>query len=80
MKDFKGIISDVGGPTANMYGYECVKKKILELVLKIKRCVDAHRLCRTMKVDHSRNIQLLKDIRAVPGIKKHLWLQGLDMI
>ncbi len=51
LKDFKGIISDVGGPTANMYGYEC-------------------KLCRTMKVDHSRNIKLLKDIRAIPKVKK----------
>lgn len=77
MKDFKGIISDVGGPTANMYGYECVKKMNLGTCVENKRCVDAHRLCRTMKVDHSRNIQLLKDIRAVPGIKKAFVASGV---
>lgn len=77
MKDFKGIISDVGGPTANMYGYECVKKMNLGTCIENKRCVDAHRLCRTMKVDHSRNIQLLKDIRAVPGIKKAFVASGV---
>lgn len=77
MKDFKGIISDVGGPTANMYGYECKKKINLGTCIENKRCVDAHRLCRTMKVDHSRNIQLLKDIRAVPGIKKAFVASGV---
>ncbi|QKF66621.1 YgiQ family radical SAM protein [Arcobacter venerupis] len=77
MKDFKGIISDVGGPTANMYGYECVKKINLGTCVENKRCVDAHRLCRTMKVDHSRNIKLLKDIRAVPGIKKAFVASGV---
>ena len=77
MKDFKGIISDVGGPTANMYGYECVKKMNLGTCIENKRCVDAHRLCRTMKVDHSRNIKLLKDIRAVPGIKKAFVASGV---
>lgn len=36
-KDFKGIISDVGGPTANMYGYECGKKlkKVLVMILDV---------------------------------------------
>ncbi|MDN5126000.1 YgiQ family radical SAM protein [Aliarcobacter butzleri] len=77
MKDFKGIISDVGGPTANMYGYECKKKINLGTCIDNKRCVDAHRLCRTMKVDHSRNIQLLKDIRKVPGIKKAFVASGV---
>ena len=77
MKDFKGIISDVGGPTANMYGYECKKKINLGTCIENKRCVDAHRLCKTMKVDHSRNIQLLKDIRAVPGIKKAFVASGV---
>ena len=52
LKDFKGIISDVGGPTANMYGYECVKKESLGTCIENKRCVDASRLCKTMKVDH----------------------------
>ena len=77
LKDFKGIISDVGGPTANMYGYECKKKMNLGTCIDNKRCVDAHRLCKTMKVDHSRNIQLLKDIRAIPGIKKAFVASGV---
>lgn len=77
MKDFKGIISDVGGPTANMYGYECNKKLKKGTCVDNKRCVDAQRLCGAMKVDHTRNINLLKDIRKVPGIKKAFVASGV---
>lgn len=50
-KDYKGIISDVGGPTANMYGYECDKKLKLG-TCDHQRCVDANHLCSAMKPDH----------------------------
>ncbi len=75
-KDFKGYISDVGGPTANMYGYECDKKLKLG-TCDYKRCVDSKNLCKTMHVDHSRNINLLKQVRAVPGIKKAFIASGI---
>ncbi|AXH09280.1 YgiQ family radical SAM protein [Malaciobacter halophilus] len=77
MKDFKGVISDVGGPTANMYGYECKKKLKKGTCIDNYRCVDDKRLCKAMKVDHSRNIQLLKDIREVPGVKKAFVASGV---
>ncbi len=75
-KDFKGIISDVGGPTANMYGYECNKKLKLGTCAH-QRCVDSRHLCSSMKVDHSRNINLLRRVRAVPGIKKAFVASGI---
>lgn len=75
-KDFKGIISDVGGPTANMYGYEC-GKKLKKGTCDDIRCVDYDRLCNVMKVDHSRHLKLLKDIRQVPGIKKAFVASGI---
>lgn len=75
-KDFKGVISDVGGPTANMYGYECNKKLKKGTCAEI-RCVDYDRLCRVMKVDHSRHLNLLRDIRKVPGVKKAFVASGL---
>ncbi|WP_416768924.1 YgiQ family radical SAM protein [Sulfurimonas sp. ST-25] len=74
--DFKGIISDVGGPTANMYGYECNKKLKLG-TCDHQRCVDSRHLCSSMKVDHSRNINLLRQVRAVPGIKKAFVASGI---
>lgn len=75
-KDFKGIISDVGGPTANMYGYECNKKLKLG-TCDHQRCVDSRHLCKSMKVDHSRNIELLRRVRNVPGIKKAFVASGI---
>ena len=75
-KDFKGIISDVGGPTANMYGYECNKKLKLG-TCDHQRCVDSRHLCSSMKVDHSRSINLLRQVRAVPGIKKAFVASGI---
>jgi len=75
-KDFKGIIADVGGPTANMYGYEC-DKKLKKGTCDHIRCVDAERLCNVMHVDHSRNINLLRRIREIPGIRKAFVASGV---
>ena len=75
-KDYKGIISDVGGPTANMYGYECNKKLKLG-TCDYKRCVDATALCSTMKVNHSRNINLLRQVREVEGVRKAFVASGV---
>jgi len=75
-KDYKGIISDVGGPTANMYGYECGKKLKLG-TCDHQRCVDANHLCKTMKVDHSRNIELLRKVREVEGVRKAFVASGV---
>ncbi|MEA3522429.1 MAG: YgiQ family radical SAM protein [Campylobacterota bacterium] len=75
-KDYKGIISDVGGPTANMYGYEC-DKKLKKGTCDHMRCVDAERLCKVMKIDHSRNINLLRQVRQVPGVRKAFVASGV---
>ncbi len=75
-KDFKGIINDVGGPTANMYGYECAKK-LKSGTCEHQRCVDDTHLCKSMKVDHSRAINMLRQVRAVAGIKKIFVASGI---
>ncbi|MDD1736964.1 MAG: YgiQ family radical SAM protein [Methanothrix sp.] len=65
MKGFKGIIQDVGGPTANMYSLSCPR-------WKQGACPD--RLCSadcpTLDKDHSRLVQLLANLRKIPGVKK----------
>ena len=80
---FKGIISDVGGATANMYGYEC-DKKLKEGVCEEKRCTgfkmfnpanrnpkhNDFKICPVLKPNHQRNIKLLQDIQKVNGVKK----------
>lgn len=65
--DFKGVITDVGGPTANMYGYDC-EKKHKHGACKDKRCLLPH-VCPALKVDHSRYLNLLRKLRNLKGVK-----------
>ena len=74
--DFKGIIADVGGPTANMYGYECNKKLKLG-TCDHQRCVDSRHLCSSMKVNHGRVINMLRKVREVPGVRKAFVASGV---
>lgn len=80
MKNFKGNISDVGGPTANMYGFECTKKVNLGNC-DDKRCV-APTTCNTLRPTHKPQIDLLKKLRGLKGIKKVFVASGIryDMI
>ncbi len=73
--DFKGYILDVGGPTANMYGIEC-DKKLSRGACPKKRCLypDA---CPSLKADHRRQTDLLKQIRRVKGVKKAFVASGI---
>ncbi|PIE63515.1 MAG: hypothetical protein CSA26_12645 [Desulfobacterales bacterium] len=77
---FKGIISDVGGPTANMWGVEC-RKKIKLGTCDSKRCIFPS-ACPTMPIDHGPQIRLLKKLRALPKIRKIFIASGIryDMI
>ena len=79
-KGFNGIINDVGGPTANMYGFECAKK-LSKGACKDKRCLYP-RPCSSLPIDHSKHIHLLESIRKVPGVKKVNIASGIryDMI
>lgn len=74
--NFKGIINDLGGASANMYGYEC-DKKINHGTCTHQRCVDHKRLCRQMKVDHSRLISLMRSVRKIRGVKKAFVQSGI---
>jgi uncharacterized radical SAM protein YgiQ len=65
---FKGIIQDVGGPTANMYGMDCERKKVRGACTR-KRCLTPS-VCKHLPVSHSRQIGLLKRLRQLPGVKK----------
>ena len=77
---FNGIIQDVGGPTANMYGIEC-PKKLAHGVCTDKRCL-GDRPCPSLCIDHTRQVRLLSRIRKIPGIKKVFVNSGIryDMI
>jgi uncharacterized radical SAM protein YgiQ len=73
--DFKGIIQDVGGPTANMYGFECQKKRSHGSCAD-KRCLFPT-ICPQMPVDHSQQLALLRHLRKIAGIKKVFVSSGL---
>ncbi len=74
-KKFKGIISDLGGPTANMYGYEC-NKKLTKGACKDKRCLYPD-TCKAMPIDHNVQLDLLKKLRNVPKVKKVFISSGI---
>jgi uncharacterized radical SAM protein YgiQ len=78
--DFTGYIRDIGGPTANMYGFEC-SRKLEKGACVAKRCLYPD-VCPTLKPDHSKQISLLKKLRKVEGIKKVFVASGVryDMI
>ncbi len=74
-KGFTGTISDMGGPTANMYRLACKDKKIEESCRRLS-CVYPT-ICVNLGTDHSKLISLYRKARAIPGIKKVLISSGL---
>ncbi len=75
LPDFKGYIHDLSGPTANMYGFEC-NKKLEKGSCKDKRCLYPE-ICTALKPDHSQQIELLRKLRKIKGIKKVFVASGL---
>jgi len=78
--EFNGIIYDVGGPTANMYGTEC-KKKTEKGACTDRKCLYP-RPCPSLKIDHSEQIDLLERIKGIPGVRKVFVTSGIryDMV
>ncbi len=75
LPDFKGYILDLGGPTANMYGIECQSKQT-KGSCSGKRCLHPA-VCQNLMVSHAGQIELLKKIRKIPGIKKVFVASGI---
>lgn len=74
-KEFKGYISDVGGPTANMYGMGCADKSKTSHCLT-KRCLFPS-ICSNLDINHQRQINLLRKIKKIEGIKKVFVASGI---
>ncbi len=74
-ENFTGVISDLGGPTANMYRIACKDPKI-EAACRRPSCVYPG-ICSNLDTDHSALISLYKKARSLPGIKKILIASGL---
>lgn len=73
--EFKGIIQDLGGPTANMYGYEC-EKKLKNGVCLDRRCISPA-ICKALKPNHQPQIDLLKSVRSHPKVRKVFVASGI---
>ncbi len=72
---FRGVISDVGGPTANMYGIECARKARCGACPQRRCLVPA--LCPDLELRHDRQVELLQALRAVPGVRKVVVASGV---
>ncbi|BCO07844.1 UPF0313 protein [Desulfolithobacter dissulfuricans] len=77
---FKGVIQDVGGPTANMYGFECRRKRT-KGCCQDKRCLYPEP-CPALGIDHRPQVELLRRLRQIPGVRKVVVASGVryDMI
>ncbi|MDJ0875248.1 MAG: DUF3362 domain-containing protein, partial [Desulfobacterales bacterium] len=71
----KGVLLDVGGPTANMYGFEC-ERKYRRGACQHRRCVYPQ-VCEHLPVDHSPQVALLEALRRLPRIRKVFVASGL---
>ena len=72
---FTGVISDLGGPTANMYRVAC-KSREIEAACRKPSCVYPG-ICPNLNTDHSPLIKLYRRARTLPGIKKVLIASGV---
>ena len=72
---FTGVISDLGGPTANMYRIAC-KTPEIEAACRKPSCVFPG-ICENLNTDHSSLIGLYRKARELPGVKKILIASGL---
>lgn len=75
--DFKGIVSDIGGPTANMYKMKCAKPEV-EAICRRQSCVHPT-ICKLLGTDHGPLVQLMRETRSVKGIRKVLVASGIRM-
>ena len=75
--EFKGNISDIGGPTANMYRMRCTKP---EVEAKCKRLSCVHpTICKLLGTDHNPLVKLMRDVRKQDGIRKVSVSSGIRM-
>ena len=68
MPDFKGYLSDLGGPSANMYGMAGRNLKACERC-KRPSCINPE-ICPNLNTDHSKLLDIYRAVDALPGIKK----------
>jgi uncharacterized radical SAM protein YgiQ len=74
---FTGVVSDIGGPTANMYQMRCSRPEV-EARCRRLSCVHPT-ICKLLGTDHGPLVELMREARAMPGVKKVLVASGIRM-
>jgi uncharacterized radical SAM protein YgiQ len=75
--NFHGVVSDIGGPTANMYQMRCTRP---EVEAKCKRLSCVHpKVCKLLGTDHGPLVDLMRSSREIPGVRKVLVASGVRM-
>jgi uncharacterized radical SAM protein YgiQ len=74
---FSGVVSDIGGPTANMYQMRCTRPEV-EARCKRLSCVHP-KVCKLLGTDHGPLVQLMRASREVPGVEQVIVASGIRM-
>jgi len=72
MPGFTGVVQDVGGPTANMYGIHCDQWESAG-TCPDRRCID----CPALDRSHDEQVRLLRRLREIPGVKHVFIASGI---
>jgi uncharacterized radical SAM protein YgiQ len=75
--EFSGVVSDIGGPTANMYQMRCTRPEV-EARCKRLSCVHPS-ICKLLGSEHGPLVELMRRARTEPGIRKVLVASGIRM-
>jgi uncharacterized radical SAM protein YgiQ len=75
MGDFSGVVTDLGGPTANMYQMKC-KSEAIERSCRRLSCVHPE-VCENLNADHGPLLDLMSRVRREPGVKKVFLASGV---
>jgi uncharacterized radical SAM protein YgiQ len=75
--EFKGVISDIGGATANMYAMRCTRPEV-EARCKRLSCVHPS-ICKLLGTDHGPLVDLMREVRRRPGVRKVFVASGIRM-
>jgi uncharacterized radical SAM protein YgiQ len=75
--EFKGTVSDIGGPTANMYEMRCTRPEV-EAICRRQSCVHPT-ICKLLGTSHDPLIEVMQEARETPGINKVLVASGIRM-
>jgi uncharacterized radical SAM protein YgiQ len=76
-RGFSGVVSDIGGPTANMYRMRCTRPEV-EAICRRPSCVHPT-ICKLLGTDHGPLIDLMKSARELPKVKKVFVASGVRM-